>query len=442
MRKTIGGMLATTVLLAALPAAAATKFERYELPNGLKVVLHEDRTLPTVVVDVDYHVGSKNEEPGRTGFAHLFEHLMFGGSKHASQPYDFYTEPAGATNNAFTSADNTNYHVQLPSHQLELGLWLEADRMGFFGEALAVEPFEAQRAVVKNEKRQRYDNAPYGSKYEEMFKRLFHEHPYRWSVIGSMDDLDAAELSDVKAFFDKYYAPNNATLVVAGDFDSRQAKAWIDKYFGPLKRGPEIMRPFSSDKPLAGVARATIKDNVQQPAVLMGYRTAKLGDADSYPLDLLAAILGGGRSSRLYKSLVIEQKLAQDVDVSHWSQEHHGIFWLEAVAAPGISAEKLEKAIDGAIGQIRRELVSDTERTKAINQQIASQVFEHEDLMDRTVALAMAETFFNDPAWIDRQALRYQSQSRADILRAAQQYLKPDARVILTYVPAEKEGAK
>ncbi|MBC7544982.1 MAG: insulinase family protein [Candidatus Sericytochromatia bacterium] len=439
MRTLSRGLLAASLTLATLPGLAATiPFERYTLPNGLTVVLHEDHGLPQVVVDVDYHVGSKNEEVGRTGFAHLFEHLMFEGSKNAQEPYDHYTEPAGASNNAFTTEDHTNYYLQLPSHQLELGLWLESDRMGYFGSVLKESKFLAQRDVVKNEKRQRFDNEPYGSRYEEMLKRLWIDHPYRWPVIGSMADLDAAKLPDVKAFFDRYYAPNNATLVIAGDFNKVQAKSWVQRYFGDLERGPEIDRPFSSDKPLTKEMTATLVGSVQLPGVFVTYRAAKMGDGDAFPLDLLANVLGGGHSSRLYRKLVTEKRLAQSVEVSHWSQEHGGLFQIEAIAAPNVTPAKLQAAIDEEMTAVRHDMVSNRELEKAINQTIAAQLFARERLLDRAQALAASETFFKDPGMVARQETVYRGQSRADLLRVAKQYLNPNARVVLTYIQGDE----
>jgi predicted Zn-dependent peptidase len=441
MRKLCSGLIAASLTLATLPALAApTAFERYRLPNGLTVLLHEDHSLPQVVIDVDYHVGSKNEDVGRTGFAHLFEHLMFEGSEHAPHPYDHYTEPAGASNNAFTTEDHTNYYLTMPSHQLELGLWLEADRMGYFGNVLKEGKFLAQRSVVQNEKRQRYDNEPYGSREEQMLSRLWQDHPYRWSVIGSMADLDAAKLPDVKAFFERFYAPNNATLVVAGDIQPKQAKAWVAKYFTDLKRGPEILRPASNDKPLTREATASFSDSVQLPGVFITYRAGSMSNPDTYALDLLANVLGGGRSSRLYKKLVLQDHLAQSVELYHQSFEHAGIFQIDAIAAPGVPAAKLKTAIDAELAKVRAEMVSDRELQKAVNQTLAAQAFGKERLMDRAQALAAAETFFHDPGMLDRQSDIYRSQTRADLLRVAKQYLDPQARVSLTYVPAE--GAK
>jgi zinc protease len=441
MRKLCRGLLAASLTLATLPALAGPiPYERYQLSNGLTVILHEDHSLPQVVVDVDYHVGSKNEDVGRTGFAHLFEHLMFEGSEHAPHPYDHYTEPAGASNNAFTTEDHTNYYLTLPSHQLELGLWLEADRMGFFGSVLKEPKFLAQRSVVQNEKRQRYDNEPYGSREAEMLRRLWQDHPYRWSVIGHMEDLEAAKLPDVKDFFNRYYAPNNATLVVAGDFQPKQAKAWINKYFTGIKRGPEILRPASADKPLTREQTASFSDSVQLPGVFMTYRAGSMSSPDTYALDLLANVMGGGRSSRLYKKLVLQDRLAQSVELYHQSFEHAGIFQIEAIAAPGVTPGKLQAAIDAELAKVRAELVSSRELQKAVNQTLAAKAFGKERLLDRTQALAAADTFFHDPGLLAREADVYRSQTRADLMRVAKQYLDPQARVVLTYVP--KEGDK
>ncbi|HZD04620.1 MAG TPA: pitrilysin family protein, partial [Longimicrobiales bacterium] len=281
-------------------------FERDTLPNGLTVILSEDHSTPTVAVDVWYHVGSKNEEPGRTGFAHLFEHVMFTGSGHV--PYgvhDRYTEGVGGGNNGSTTNDRTNYYETIPSNYLEDALWLESDRMGWLLDALDIDKLNAQRDIVKNERRQSYDNRPYGRAGELISAALYPEgHPYHWPVIGSMADLSAASADDVKSFFRLYYAPNNATLAIVGDFEPEQTKAWVRKYFGEIPRGRPITRPDAPTVTLSGEERLVYEDRVQVPRLYLTWPTVGVTNPDRYALDLLGDVLSGSRTARLTKGLV------------------------------------------------------------------------------------------------------------------------------------------
>src|SRR5690606_884619 len=276
------------------------KVKEYRLDNGLRVILHEDKSTPVVAVNVWYHVGSKNEVPGRTGFAHLFEHMMFQGSKNYNDDYFMPLQEVGASINGSTNPDRTNYFEVVPSNFLELALFMEADRMGGLLEAMTQDKLDNQRDVVKNERRQRYDNQPYGTAFEKIFAQMFPPpHPYNWTTIGSLDDLTAASMDDVKAFFRQYYVPNNVSLVIAGDFDKAQAKKWVEKYFGPIKKGGDITRPNPKAPKLNGEIRKTFEDSVQLPRVYMAWEGVPSFSADQPALDILSSILSDGRGSRL-----------------------------------------------------------------------------------------------------------------------------------------------
>src|SRR5436853_1065969 len=342
---------------AAAPAAARRrsnplpqiKFEKYTLKNGLDVILHEDHRLPLVAVNIWYHVGPANERPGLTGFAHLFEHMMFSGSKHVANNEHFKDlEGAGASDiNGTTDFDRTNYFETLPSNQLELALWLESDRMGYLPDKLDQANLSNQQDVVRNERRQSVENAPYGVVEEGLFDQLFpKEHPYYGEVIGSHLDIQSAKLEDVRNFFKLYYAPNNASLAIVGDFDRQKARELVQKYFGPLKRGEEVPKIKAHTPPITSERHVVIQDHVQLPRVYIAWLTSpifKPGDAEA---DLTATILGGGKSSRLYKRLVYEKQIAQDVTVNQQSLILGSVFEVQATAKSGVKPEDLEKAIN------------------------------------------------------------------------------------------------
>jgi len=323
---------------AAPPDIPTIDFEQITLANGLDVIMVEDPRLPMVAVNLWYHVGPANEEPGRTGFAHLFEHMMFQASKHV--PPDQYfriLEGAGASDiNGTTDFDRTNYFETLPSNQLELALWLESDRMGYLLDVVDETAFANQQDVVRNERRQGVENQPYGLVQEALFHQLFpKEHPYYASVIGSHADIQAAKLDDVKAFFKQYYTPNNASLAIVGDIDKAETRKLVEKYFGTFARGPEVPRLDVTTPPVTAERRAVVQDRVELPKVYMAWLTSPIyqpGDADA---DLAARILGGGRSSRLYKKLVYELQIAQDVNVQQYSLILGSVFNLDATARPG-----------------------------------------------------------------------------------------------------------
>src|SRR5256714_6572276 len=347
------------------------KFEKYKLKNGLEVILSEDHRLPMVAVNLWYHVGPANELPGRTGFAHLVEHMMFEGSRHVPGSSHFhYLEAAGASDiNGTTDFDRTNYFETLPSNQLELALWLESDRMGYLPDKLDQANLSNQQDVVRNERRQSVENAPYGVVEEGLFHELFpKEHPYYGEVIGSHQDIQSAKLEDVRNFFKLYYAPNNASLAMVGDFDPQKAREVVQKYFGRLKRGEEVPKIKAHTPPITSERRAVIQDNVQLPRVYMAWLTSpifKPGDAEA---DLAATILGGGRSSRLYKKLVYEKQIAQDVGVNQQSLILGSVFEVQATAKAGVKPEDLEKSINAELDAFRKDGPTAAELTRARNE--------------------------------------------------------------------------
>src|SRR6201998_916870 len=334
------------------------KFERYKLANGLEVILSEDHRLPLVSVNLWYHVGAVNETAGRTGFAHLFEHMMFEGSKHVpGSSHAHYLEAAGATDfNGTTSFDRTNYYETVPSNQLELALWLESDRMGYLPDKLDQANLANQQDVVRNERRQSVENAPYGVVQETIFHQLYPKgHPYYADVMGSHEDIQSAKLEDVRNFFKLYYAPNNASLAIVGDIDPAQVKQLVDKYFAPLTRGAPVPKITAVTPPITAERRVVIHDDVELPRVYMAWITSpifKPGDADA---DLAATVLGGGKSSRLYKKLVYEKQIAQDVSVNRQSLILGSVFEVQVTAKAGVKPEDLEKAVSTEMDTFRKE---------------------------------------------------------------------------------------
>ena len=346
-------LLATGVATAAPPDKASNwpqlKFEKYTLKNGLEVILSEDHRLPLVAVNLWYHVGPMYEKPGRTGFAHLFEHMMFQGSKNVGEKAHFkYLEAAGASDiNGTTNFDRTNYFETLPSNQLDLALWLESDRMGFLLETLDGPKLANQRDVVRNERRQSRENSPYGLAREAMIQALYPApHPYHGVVIGSHADIEAAQIDDVREFLRQSYTPNNASIAIVGDFDPARAKQMIEKYFGPIPSGPPVPPVDFKTQPITKEVRFTVTDEVELPRVYMLWLTPPFfapGDADA---DMVAHVLGGGRSSRLYKKLVYEQQIAQDVEAHQYSAKLGSALFVQVTCKPGITPDRVEKAIN------------------------------------------------------------------------------------------------
>jgi len=416
-------------------------FEKYKLKNGLEVILSDDRTLPLVSVNLWYHVGPANERPGRTGFAHLFEHMMFEGSQHVGGKAHFaYLEGAGATDiNGTTNFDRTNYYETIPSNQLELALWLESDRMGYLVGTLDIEKLANQRDVVRNERRQSTENTPYGLAEEGLFHQLFPKgHPYYPAVIGSHADVEAAKLEDVREFFRQYYTPNNATLAIVGDFDKTKIKTLVEKYFGSIPAGPEVPKITATTPAITSERRAVVTDQVELPRVYMGWITPPVfqkGDAES---NLFSQILGGGKSSRLYKSLVYEKQIAQDVSTSTEETRLGSIFELIVTAKPEVRPEDLEKAIDAELAKLQAEGPSAAEVERARNVTETALVRG----LERTNGVANRLNYYNqflgNPDYFSKDLARFDAVTPAEIKQTAQTIFKKDARAVVYAVPGKK----
>lgn len=411
------------------------EFQEYTLDNGLHVILHQDKTTPIVAVSVMYHVGSKNENPDRTGFAHFFEHLLFEGSENIGRgEYDTYIEKAGGTLNANTSNDRTYYFEILPSNQVELGLWLESERM--LHAKVEQVGIETQREVVKEERRQRIDNQPYGSILQEIMSRAFTVHPYRWPVIGSMDHLNAAVESDYKNFYADFYVPNNAVLSIAGDIDYPETKAMIAKYFGAIPRGKgEVYRPSVVEPPLGAEVRDTIYDNIQLPAVVMGYRIPAQGTKDYYAVSMLGTLLSQGESSRLSKAVKDEQQKSLFVGNFPLGLEDPGISIAFGIANMGVDVLDLEEAINVEIEKTRNELISDEEFQKLRNQVENDFVSSNARVAGIAESLADYHMYFGDANLVNTELERYLAVTKEDIMNAAKKYYSPNNRVTLHYLP-------
>ena len=411
-------------------------FETYALPNGLTVVLSTDRTAPTVAVNIWYHVGSKNELPGRTGFAHLFEHVMFTGSGHV--PYglhDRLTEGAGGSNNGSTSNDITTYYETVPSNYLETMLWIEADRMGFLLDSLDLTKLNAQRDIVKNERRQRVDNQPYGRVYEILSRTIYpSSHPYSWPVIGSMEDLSAASEEDVKNFFRLYYAPNNAYLTIVGDFDPAQAKAWVTRYFGDIPRGNPIKRPAVEPVTLASGQRLVMEDRVQVPRLYIVWPSVGSKHDDRFALSVLGAILSGPRTARLTKALVFDEQAAASVSAGQDSNEDVGEFSVTITPRPGHPLTDLEAAADAVIERLKREGPTAEEVQKATAGEELSFVRGLESNLGKAFQLAGGAAIHGDAGYFRTEYQRTLGVTAADVQRVANKYLTT-GRVVLSVVP-------
>jgi zinc protease len=417
-------------------------FDYYKLSNGLRVVLARDTAAPVVAVNLWYNVGSRNERAGRTGFAHLFEHMMFQGSSHVPDTAHFaFIEKAGGSLNGSTWLDRTNYFETVPSHQLELALWLESDRLGWLLPAMTQEKLDNQRDVVKNERRWRVDNQPYGD-WDERLQALMYpsEHPYHHSVIGSMEDLDAASLADVEAFFRTYYTPNNAVLSVVGDFDDAHARSAIEQYFGPIPSGPPIPSiPGVSELPpiLGEEIRVRVEQDISLPRVYATYRIPYYGDAGFYAASVAAQILGWGKASVLNRNLVLKQRVAQDaVAFAFPIVLGSSILVTWATAAQGVEPEPLEAALLASIDELRT--IGDEDVKRAISMIEAKQLSELQRVDERADAFSMMATLFDDPGRVNTELDRYRTVTTADVREFAARFLVGDNRSIVTYV---KKGA-
>lgn len=414
-------------------------FERMTLPNGLNVILAPDRSTPTVTVDVWYHVGSKNEVPGRTGFAHMFEHVMFTGSGNVAYGlHDRLTQGVGGSNNGSTSNDRTNYYENVPSNYLETALWLESDRMGFLLEKLDSAKFVAQRDIVQNERRQGIDNQPYGRAGEIVTTALYPEsNPYSWPIVGYLSDLQAASVEDVKEFFRLYYAPTNATLAIVGDFEPAQAKALVTKYFGDLPRGKPITRPTVTTPTLSAPKRLVYEDRVQVPRLYMRWPTVDIKHADSEPLIFLGSILTASRTSRLTKALVYDQQSAASVSAGQGGRENVGDFGITITPRPGHTLTALEAATDSVLERLKREGPTAEEMAKAGAGLEFSIIGGLESNLGKAETLISGLVFHGDPGYFRTQYAKLKAVTAADVQRVARTYLGPN-RVVLSIVPLGK----
>jgi zinc protease len=439
MTVAIGSLLVAAAPVAQQATSINIPFETYKLANGLTVITSIDRTTPTLAVNMWYHVGSKNETKGRTGFAHLFEHVMFTGSGHI--PYgihDKLTEGVGGSNNGTTSNDRTTYYETIPSNYLESALWLEADRMGFLLDSLDLTKLNAQRDIVKNERRQGLDNQPYGRAFEILARTTYPaSHPYSWEVIGSMEDLSAATEEDVKGFFRLYYAPNNAFLSIVGDFDPTQAQAWVQKYFAEFPAGKPITRPNVEPVVLDAERRLVFEDRVQLPRLYVQWPTVGEKSGDRFALDVLGAILSGPRTARLTKALVYDKQSAASVTVNQSTNEDVGDFQMIIVPRPGNSLTDLEQAADAVIEKFKAEGPTAEEIQKATAGEELAFVRGLESNLGKAMRLSDGAGFHGDAGYYKTEYSKGQSVTAADVKRVANKYLTK-GRVVLSIVPMGK----
>lgn len=420
--------------------ARKIEFTEYDLDNGLHVILHEDNTTPIVTVAIMYHVGSKNEDPKRTGFAHFFEHLMFEGSENIDRgQFDKIMESAGAANNANTSQDRTYYYEILPSNQLELGLWIESERL--LHAKIDTIGVETQRKVVKEERSQSYDNRPYGSVIEETFKRAYKVHPYTWLPIGSVQYIDEATIDEFRDFYKTFYVPENATLVIAGDLDVENTKELIAKYFADIPKGGNVIpRPNVIEPPLEAEIRDTVYDNIQLPMVLHAYRIPAMGTEDYYSLDMLTTLLASGESSRMQKAVVDQKQKAVAIGAFPFSLEDSGIFISYGISNQGVSADDLEIAMQEELEKVKNEKITELEFQKLQNQIENDFVSGNSTIAGVANSLARYSVLLDDANLINSEIDRYMKVTIDDIQNVAKKYLGKDNRVVLYYLPKSQQN--
>ena len=416
--------------------------DTYKLANGLTVVLGEDHDAPIVATNLWYHVGAKDEEPGRTGFAHLFEHMLFEGSAHVGdRAYISAIQRLGGDVNGSTGPDTTNYYETVPSEYLPLALWLESDRMGWLLPAMTQEKLDNQRSVVKNERSWRYDNQPYGLWLESFLELSYPEDfPYRHSVIGSMEHLDRASLDDIERFFKTYYTPRNAVLSVVGDFEPDEAKRWIEAYFGEIPGGPPTPRVQARFSGQAGEKRREFHDPVQAARVLLGYHVPAIGDPEHYAASVLTDVLAAGRSSRLYMEMVYRRQMAQQASSFVYPMELTSALFLDGMAKPEGGHEEIEAALLVEVEKLQQEAPSDREMDRIRNQIASHQYHSLQTVNGRADSLSEAVTYFGDPSRAFSEVDRYIAVTGSDVQQAAQKFLKADNRTVITYIPSGKEA--
>lgn len=434
-----GLMLAGLLFSIAASAQNKISFVEYDLDNGLHVILHQDNSTPIVAVTISYHVGSKNENPERTGFAHFFEHLMFEGSENIDRgEFDKIAMNAGAALNANTSFDRTFYYLLLPSNQLELGLWMESERLLHL--RIDSTGVETQRSVVKEERKQSYDNRPYGTLMEKTFSTAFTEHPYRWLPIGSAESINNATLEEFMEFHSIFYVPNNATLSIAGDIDLEQTKQLVQKYFGDIPKGTKpIYRPSIVEPEKTAEVRDIVYDNIQLPAVVQAYHIPAKGTPDYYALSMLTTLLSDGESSRMTKSIVDKQQKAMFVGAFPFALEDPGLFLVFGIVNSGVTPEDLENAINEEILKAQTEELDEREFQKLRNKVENDFVSSNSTMAGIAESLSDYHMYFGDANLINTEIERYMAVTKADIKRVANQYLKKENRVVLYYLPKENQ---
>lgn len=436
MKKTILTLATAFAVFSA--NAQQVAFEEYDLSNGMHVILHEDNSAPVVVTSVMYHVGAKDEQPNRTGMAHFFEHLLFEGTKNIKKGEWFkLVSSNGGRNNANTTDDRTYYYEVFPSNNLELGLWMESERL--LHPIIKQGGVDTQNEVVKEEKRLRVDNQPYSRFLENVKKHMFKKHPYKGTTIGKMEHLDAATLEEFLAFNKKFYTPNNATLVVAGDFDVKQTKKWIEEYFGRIPRGEDVVRNFPKEDPITSPILAKAYDpNIQIPAIMQAYRTPSMKTRDSRVLDMISSYLSSGKSSVLYKKLVDTKKMALQAGAINLSQEDYGTYIIYALPLGKTSLNTLTKEIDAEIVKLQTDLISEKDYQKLQNKFENNYVNSNSSVEGIANSLARYNVLYGDTNLINTEIDIYRSITREEIRAVAKKYLNPKHRLLLEYLPEKK----
>ena len=438
MKKSLFSLAA--LLMAGFAAnAQEVKFEEYDLSNGMHVILHQDNTAPVVTTSVMYHVGAKDEKPDRTGMAHFFEHLLFEGTENIARGEWFKIVTSnGGSNNANTTDDRTYYFEVFPSNSLELGLWMESERL--MHPIINQIGVDTQNEVVKEEKRLRVDNSPYGKFIENVKLNMFKKHPYKGTTIGKMAHLDAASLEEFQAFNKKFYVPNNAVLVVAGDIDVASTKKMIEDYFGPIPRGEDIVRNFPKEDDITQTIKAKAYDsNIQIPAIMAAYRTPAMTERDAYVLDMLSSYLSDGKTSKLYKKMVDEKKMALQVGAFSQSQEDYGTYILFALPLGDNSLDDLLAGIDEELVKAQNTLMSDRDYQKLQNKFENDFVNSNSSVSGIANSLARYYMLYDDVNLINNEINIYRSITREEIQAAAKKYLNPNQRLVLEYLPEVKE---
>jgi zinc protease len=439
MKKSIMAISAS-LLIGNAASAQKVAFEEYTLENGLHVILHQDKSAPIIISSVMYHVGSKDENPERTGFAHFFEHLLFEGTKNIGRgEWMKIVTGNGGTNNANTSDDRTYYYEVFPSNNLELGLWMESERM--MHPIINQIGVNTQNEVVKEEKRLRMDNQPYGSLVREVKKNLFTLHPYRWETIGAMEHLDAAKLEEFQAFNKKFYVPNNAVLIVAGNFEMDQTLKWVKKYFDPIKKGAPVVKQTFTEIPITQTIHAKYEDpNIQIPAVVLAYRTPSMKTRDARVLELISSLLSDGKSSRLYKKIVDDKKMALQAGAFSYSQEDYGMYILYGLPLGANTTESIVKEIDEEIVKLQTELISEKDLEKLQNKIESEYVNKNATVEGIAESLATYYLLFGDVNLVNTDIESYRTITREEIRDVAKKYLNPNQRLLLDYVPAKEKS--